>query len=687
MSEGHRKFPAELEETWEPLGILGAGAMGQVHEVRHRREGFTAAVKVTLAPQDLKLRARLEREAKALAKVQHPGVVRVFDGGVTEGGEAFVVMEHLEGYSLDEAPPPDPRAFMVSIAEALAAVHETGMLHRDIKPGNLFLTRDGVPKLVDFGLVLDPERTRLTATGMVAGTPIYMAPELLQFQDPSPAADWFAFGVTLHSLLEGRAPYGSEEFSAVCHGQPYPPPSFASIPADDPARDVLRGLLESDPRHRLVDAAEIVRGLSGQPLQSYAPPLRETTRGGRGWVVAALGAAMGIGFLLGGEEPAPPPTAPRPSQAAPTREPLRALAATQGEWAAVDEAGRQLFRDPPKSRLFAASWYPGTVPKKYTAPERNALFGESGERLRENWERLVSTTQTWLAALRAAGREHGDPAAALADPEVGDRLHRELLPRLTGALERQLLRWSLSFDPTQVELAMMGPDGRAAMNGFINASQELRFELEEWGTPPPAPLLHAWVLVPRTYDEPVAHGPAVLDAARRAVREARTPSELWWATRTLRMVLDFGPWFRDLPWEPRLRSLRELRERLPAVGMKPPHLAAVAAQMLVETARLGRVPDRPEDVTSIQGETRAWYDLLEEASTTDRRYRVAGVTTAWRKATFSEGAWYDDRDESPFARWYKDSFRDTWDAFHDEFGYPALRRGEQSDLLLRPPRP
>lgn len=687
MTREDLELPGELRETWEVLGLLGTGAMGRVLEVRHRREGFVAAIKVTLAPQDEKLQARLGREALALARVQHPGVVRIFDGGVTAGGEAYVVMERLEGYSLDEAPPPDPRAFMADVAGALAAVHAAGLLHRDIKPGNLFLTREGQAKLVDFGLVLDPNRTRLTATGMVAGTPIYMAPELLRLAESSPASDWFAFGVTLHALLEGAAPYGSEEFEAVCHGNPYPPPHFERVAEGDPVRTVLRGLLQSDPDRRLADAGEVARGLAGEDLEFYVPPgpAPARPRSSRGLVAGALGLAVLLGFTLGERAPQPTTTpSPSPPVAA-TQEPLRALAATRKQWAEVDEAGRRLFREPPPGRLYPTGWYLSLTPTSYRTEVRNSLLGEARAELLGGWEGFVGATRAWLVALRAAGRDHGDPQAALTDPEVRVRLHREVLPRLSRLLEQQLLRWSLSNDPTQVELALIGPEGRAGMKDFVNASQELLFALEEWGRPPPPPLLHVWVVLPRSLDQPIARGPAVLTAARRAVREANTPAELWWAVRTLRLTLDFGLWFRDLPWQERLDAFAEVRSRMDAVGLQGTHRGAIAGQLLAEVGRLGRTRLPIPDQEGLRREVEAWRGEL--LATSERRYRLAGEILAWRVIAHADGPWHDDSDTSEFRKWYWENYRESYEAIREELGWPAIQRGEPIELSLPPPRP
>lgn len=687
MTAPRAELPAELLETWEPREFLGAGAMGRVYAARHRREGFEAAIKVTLAPDDERLRVRLQREAEALARVQHPGVVRVFDGGVTAAGEAYVVMERLEGASLDQEPPPDPRAFMATIAEALAAVHAAGLLHRDIKPGNLFLTRDGQPKLVDFGLVLDPERTRLTATGMVAGTPIYMAPELLRLEDPRPASDWFAFGVTLYVLLEGSPPFAAEDFEKVCRGAPYPPPRFSHLTSDPWAREMLEGLLQSDPAARLVDAAEVVRGLSGQTMESYRPPPPAAPAGpSRGLVVASLAAAVAAGFFLGGPGEAKVPAVASAAPAAVEPAPRVALAARTAEtWEPVDRAGRELYPEVPEAPLYCATWYSGAVPDAYRDRSRNALLGEPGAALLQRWERTVTATCAWLGDLRAAGKEQGDPQAALADPEIAGLLNRQLLPRLTRELEEQVLRWSQAYDPAQVEIGMLSPEGRGALSAFVNASHELRFALEDWGQPPPPPLLHLWVLTPRDFETPVAHGPTVLDAARRAVRQATTPVELWWAGRTLKVVVTFGPWFKDTSWDALLDALRELRVRIGEVPMPPAHRAALAAQMFPEAGRMGRDPRVPEDRGALEAEVEAWFALLRDATEAAPEYRVAGMASAWIQTRHVEGPWFNEKKTHPYPAWFSERFHDDFEPLLKRFGWDPLATGLHSDLTLPPP--
>nr|MDT0664203.1 serine/threonine-protein kinase [Micromonospora sp. DSM 115978] len=192
---------------------LGRGSFGLVVAVRHRTLGRRDAVKVLLANHDDQFAAddaeRFATEARALAALDHPHVVRIFDY-VEHDGLCLLVMEQLTGGGLRQRATgigaPEACAIGLAGAAALAAAHNQGVLHRDMKPDNLMFTADGIAKVTDFGIAKILETTAATTTGMV-GTPRYMAPEQIAGTRLGPATDLYALAVMLYELLAQRPPF------------------------------------------------------------------------------------------------------------------------------------------------------------------------------------------------------------------------------------------------------------------------------------------------------------------------------------------------------------------------------------------------------------------------------------------------------------------------------------------------
>jgi serine/threonine protein kinase len=204
-----------LADRYELGPMLGRGGMASVYRANDTRLGRTVAVKcfegVDHAPTE-RARARFEAEARAAAAVAHPNVVTIYDTGVDDG-VAFIVMECLTGRTLaDEiASGPLPTdhavALLTKLLDALGAAHDRGVLHRDVKPGNVLFTADGTPKLVDFGIALSGDGDDLTETGIVLGTPVYLAPERLAGEPATPESDIYAMGVVAYEMLTGERPF------------------------------------------------------------------------------------------------------------------------------------------------------------------------------------------------------------------------------------------------------------------------------------------------------------------------------------------------------------------------------------------------------------------------------------------------------------------------------------------------
>lgn len=196
----------------ELLEPIGEGGMGTVFKARHvKLDRFVAVKFLSRALGDVpELKERFTLEARALAKVKHPNVVQVFDAG-EEDGETWLVMELVEGGTLASRLPLEPREAVrvtSAVCRALQAVHEAGLVHRDVKPENVLLTSSGEVKLSDFGIVRETAAAR---AGAPVGTPGFVAPEVLAGHPATPRADVFALGVMLRQLVTGRAPGSADE--------------------------------------------------------------------------------------------------------------------------------------------------------------------------------------------------------------------------------------------------------------------------------------------------------------------------------------------------------------------------------------------------------------------------------------------------------------------------------------------
>ncbi|HXT51546.1 MAG TPA: serine/threonine-protein kinase, partial [Thermoanaerobaculia bacterium] len=247
--------------------LIGQGGMAVVYRAVDAVLGRTVAVKVIRSAytEDPHFLERFLQEARLVASLDHPNILPLYDFG-EEKGRPYLVLPYLPGGSLADrmagVPQPLPlvAAWTLQLAGALDAAHARGVLHRDVKPGNVLVTKDGRLMLGDFGIArLAEATTRLTATGMVVGTPIYMAPELARGADASPASDRYALAVMLFEMIAGQPPFLGTNPLSVLHQQVHEPvPSLAErIAAPPPALDAFlaRALAkEPDQRHRTARA-------------------------------------------------------------------------------------------------------------------------------------------------------------------------------------------------------------------------------------------------------------------------------------------------------------------------------------------------------------------------------------------------------------------------------------------------
>ncbi len=271
---------------------IGKGGMGEVWAAWHRGLEREVALKILkLADEgDHESALRFEREVRLSSGLTHPHTVRVFDYGTTEDGLLYYAMELLEGASLAElvkreGPLLSERAvhLVVQAARALAEAHDRGIVHRDVKPENLFVTSAGgerdYVKVLDFGIArLSGEATNLTQTGLVAGTPATMSPEVIRGGAATPASDVYGLGVVLYHALTGTAPFETDAASSTLAAhleEPVVPPSVRSphvVPSD--LEQIVLRCLAKDPSERFADGRALADALATCSVAGAWDPTR-----------------------------------------------------------------------------------------------------------------------------------------------------------------------------------------------------------------------------------------------------------------------------------------------------------------------------------------------------------------------------------------------------------------------------
>lgn len=257
-----------VEDRYEILDELGRGGMGVVYRARDTRLERDIAIKV-LRTTSTKETARLEREAKAVATLNHPGIVTVFDFESGFGGH-FIAMEYVPGEPLDRVLRRNPERISAQLtellsrlADAVAYAHENHVIHRDLKPGNVLLTAKGEVKILDFGIAARLD-TESGSSAAVCGTPFYMAPEQIRGEAPTPATDIYAFGATAFHLATGRPPFSrGNVIEAHLKLQP-PSPKELAPSIDGRLNDVILRCLEKDPQSRFLDGKELSASLRAE---------------------------------------------------------------------------------------------------------------------------------------------------------------------------------------------------------------------------------------------------------------------------------------------------------------------------------------------------------------------------------------------------------------------------------------
>jgi serine/threonine-protein kinase len=317
--------------------VIGRGGMALVYRACDREHDEPVAIKLLAdnLAADPELRRRFAREAEVAERLSHPNVVRTLGSGVT-GDRAFIVLEYVDGGNLaDELLragriEPDRAAELgIQAASALAHAHERGLVHRDIKPQNLLLAKDGTLKVSDFGIARVVDGTQLTQVGTVLGTAAYLAPEQAAGEETNGAADVYALGAVLYELLTGRPAYYASTVTELLRRRAdgEPPPPSALAPDVPPELDALVLACLREDRAARPTAREVELTLRGEldppttvmTRPSDRPtellPVRRSHRRlaavGAAVVVAGVALALGLGLGGGGSAQNPAPVRPR----------------------------------------------------------------------------------------------------------------------------------------------------------------------------------------------------------------------------------------------------------------------------------------------------------------------------------------------------------------------------------------
>jgi eukaryotic-like serine/threonine-protein kinase len=270
---------------------LGAGGMSTVELAFDTRLERYVAVKLLAEhlAQDSNFVARFEREARAAGRLHHPNIVQVFDAGLDKPTERqYIVMEYIDGRSCAEILRDEGHLEVDEAVDVLAQAcrgldyaHRNGVVHRDVKPGNLLRSTDGVVKLADFGIAKAAEQSDITKVGSVVGTAAYLSPEQARGEPAGPESDLYALGVVAYQLLAGRLPYEAASLTDLARQQDTgPPQSLDRLNRDVPpalGAAIMRAL-EHDPEARYADARGMEQALR-EGLRGVAPaPATASTR-------------------------------------------------------------------------------------------------------------------------------------------------------------------------------------------------------------------------------------------------------------------------------------------------------------------------------------------------------------------------------------------------------------------------
>ncbi len=275
-----------VDNRYSILSLLGSGGMGHVYLARDEVLGRDVALKVLKEPytDDAEFVERFRREARNAAALSHPNIVPVYDGGKAEDGTPYIAMEYMAGGTLGERIEREGKldareaaAIAIQIAQALREAHRRGVVHRDVKPHNIFLAEypasssaapdgisSGAVKVGDFGIARAAEATTMTDSNLMLGTPRYLSPEQAKGEPVGPKSDLYSLGVVLYRMLTGRVPFDDEDPIAITMkhvSEPPPSPKETNPGIPEEMNALVLRLLSKDPEGRHGDAAELIRDL------------------------------------------------------------------------------------------------------------------------------------------------------------------------------------------------------------------------------------------------------------------------------------------------------------------------------------------------------------------------------------------------------------------------------------------
>jgi len=307
--------PGETVDQYQVLDVIARSGMATIFRARDLENGHTVALKVPHLQyaSDMVFHERFKREEEIGQRLDHPAVIKVFQP--REKSRLYLAMEYVDGELLRDRlrrerrlPSETAVALAIAIADALAYLHDHGVVHRDLKPENIMVTADGRVKLVDFGIALDTTLRKMTWAGLsqTVGTPDYMAPEQVKGKRGDARSDLYALGVILYEMLTGETPFQGDNVYAAMRAklQDDPTPPRRLRPDISPAlEEIILHALERDPRDRPESALELREALAHPDsvvLTGRASRQRPKPRIPR-WVrtllaIAAAGAGYGLLF-------------------------------------------------------------------------------------------------------------------------------------------------------------------------------------------------------------------------------------------------------------------------------------------------------------------------------------------------------------------------------------------------------
>ncbi|WP_187368241.1 serine/threonine-protein kinase [Nonomuraea terrae] len=466
---------------YQLLRELGRGGMGVVWEGHDTLLNRQVAIKEVLLPDGLppgdreRQMVRTVREARTAAKLSHPSVVAIYDV-VEDGGRPWVVMELLPYPSVEQVvatsgalPAREAAEVGRQVLSALKAAHAAGILHRDVKPSNILLSDDGRAVLTDFGIATAEGEASLTRTGMVTGSPSFLAPERVRADDAGPPSDLWSLGATLYACMVGRSPFERGEPMATLNALLNEEPDYRRIPPI--LHPILRGLLRKEPQDR-VDAEEADRLLAAiiAAKPAYAdqdvPERKQGTGPGRALLAAAATVVL---VLTGGtvayfRTASPAEGAPRTAQPAAASSPLPSAATPSVSPAATPSETPTVTRTPTRGRVAPAlrAWKSGDG---WTIKRPAGWRGARGETYTE-WTRRDGDAHLGVQALYV----NLDPNQIIRDSE--ERLEQsadQIVSRGRRTVEHQgttAVEWEVSWTAAAAATAGTATDEGWATPGI-----------------------------------------------------------------------------------------------------------------------------------------------------------------------------------------------------------------------------